>query len=206
MGVTTLSVACIVLFATFALSIKNFGARQRAAARFVTPQQAAARRRSGGWAFLIFGGIGFLVNGALFVFADADLTAYRNAASCRAGLELAAPLDATCSIGTASIENAYRTSGKGAATHVVLAFADGHTENVIQRRILDGSVLAGFRDAGDRDATIQRFRGRTVLVASHSGAFETANMPLLRVNELGIFAIVFGVVGVIGALILAFRS
>ncbi len=204
-GLNVFSIALVVVIASFAVSIRRFGVLQRQVARNAPPGQAAARRSAGGWTFLIVGGIGFLTNAALFISADADLRAYRDSASCRAGLVLAAELDGTCRVGSAIIENAYRTTGKGAATHVVLGFADGHTESVIEQRVLHGGVLAGFRDANDRDATVQQFRGRTALVQTRSGAFETLNMPIERVNEWGVFGIVFGVCGLIGALMLAFR-
>jgi len=204
-GLNVFSILSIVVIAYFAVSIRRFGLLQRRVALNAPPGQAAARRSAGGWTFLVVGGIGFLINAALFASADADLRAYRTAASCRAGLMLAADLDGTCRVGSAVIENAYRTSGKGAATHVVLRFADGHTESVIEQRIVRGGVLAGFRDAGDRDATIEQFRGHTALVQTRSGAFETLNMPLQRVNELGIFGIIFGIVGLIGALTLGLR-
>jgi hypothetical protein len=155
--------------------------------------------------FVVVGTIGLITNGVLFTTADADLRVYNGSSSCRAGLVLAQALDGACTVESAVIQDAYRTSGKGAATHIVLAFADGHTENVIEQQILRGGVLAGFRNANDRAATTQRFRGRTVLVQTDSGSFETLNMPVQRVNEFGLFGIFFGVIGFIGAVLLALR-
>jgi len=205
MAVNLQSVAIVVLIAAFAAWIRRFASLKRQADVFAPPGRLAARGRAQGWAFLIFGAIGLTASGILFTLADADLRAYSDSASCKAGLVLAAPLDGTCVVTSGLITNAYRTSGKSPATHVVIAFSDGHTENVIESHVLSGAVMAGFRDANDRYATIQQFRGHAVLVQTHSGSFETASMPLQRVNEWGVFGIISGIFGLVGALVVAFR-
>lgn len=167
---------------------------------------ALRRRRTTPWPFLAIGVVGFVISTVMFALAGADVRVYRGAPSCRAELTLAQPLDGTCRVMSAIVQRTYRTSGRSANTHVILAFDRGAAANVVVARTRRGSVVRGFLDHDDRYATIQDFHNRVVLVQTQSGEFETNDLPERRVNTWGLTGISLGAVGVIAAFALALRG